>query len=197
VEKAILSRHAESVFNIAGLVNGDPRVPGPLTARGVEQARALGAELAGTHIDLCVTTQFERVIQTANEALGAREVPRLVVPGLDDPRLGPFEGGTLDRYREWARTASSTDSPGGDGESRFQIIARYTEAYRELLRRPEDTLLIVAHSLPIAYVLFVLDGNQPASRVPLVPNAAAYPLGVDELEGAVEVLDRWLAAPTF
>jgi broad specificity phosphatase PhoE len=197
VEHAILARHAESVFNVAGLVNGDPRVPGPLTDRGIEQARALGATLAGTPIDLCVTTEFERVIQTANEALAGREVPRLVVPGLDDPRLGPFEGATLDAYREWARTASSTDSPGGGGESRFQLIARYADAYRGLLGRPESTLLIVAHSLPIAYVLFVLDGNQPASRIPLVANATAHPVGADELEAAVAALDRWLAAPTF
>ena len=53
------------------------------------------------------------------------------------------------------------------------------------------------HSLPIAYVLAVLDGNEPVSRVPIVANATAYRLGAPELEAAVGAFDRWLAAPTF
>jgi broad specificity phosphatase PhoE len=192
LNQAILARHGESVFNAGGLVNGDPSVPGGLTATGIEQARALGVALAATPIDLCVTTEFERVIQTADEALRGRDVRRLVVPGLDDPRLGPFEGATLHDYREWARDASSSDTPGGDGESRFQIIERYTRSYRELLERPEEVILVVEHSLPIAYVL-----HGPAPRVPLVGNATPFFLDASELETAVDRLDDWLAAPTF
>jgi broad specificity phosphatase PhoE len=197
VQRVVLARHAESVFNARGTVNGDPSIPGPLTPTGVEQARALGIVLAQTPFDLCVTTEFERVIQTADEALRGREVPRVVMPGLDDPRLGPFEGAPLVDYRDWARTAPSSESPGGDGESRVDIIERYTRSYRELLDRPEESIIVVAHSLPIAYVLFALDGNAPASRVPLVANASAHPLEAAELETAVEALEGWLAAPSF
>jgi broad specificity phosphatase PhoE len=197
VQGVVLARHAESVFNARGVVNGDPSIPGSLTPTGVEQARALGIALAQTPFDLCVTTEFERVIQTADEALRGRDVPRIVMPGLDDPRLGPFEGEPLADYREWARTASSTETPGGDGESRFDIIERYVRSYREVLDRPEESILVVAHSLPIAYVLFALDGNAPASRVPLVANATAHPLERDQLESAVDALESWLAAPTF
>jgi broad specificity phosphatase PhoE len=197
MQRVVLARHAESVFNARGLVNGDPTIPGSLTPTGVEQARALGVVLAQTPLDLSVTTEFERVIQTADEALSGRDVPRIVMPGLNDPRLGPFEGAPLVDYREWARTASSSQSPGGDGESRVDIIERYVQSYRELLRRPEESILLVAHSLPIAYVLFALDGNAPASRVPLVANASCHPLEREALETAVEALERWLADPTF
>jgi broad specificity phosphatase PhoE len=197
VQRVVLARHAESVFNARGLVNGDPAIPGGLTPTGVEQARALGIVLAQTPFDLCVTTEFERVIETADEALRGRDVPRIVMPGLGDPRLGPFEGATLDDYRKWASAASSSESPGGDGESRVDIIERYARSFRELLERPEESILVVLHSLPIAYVLFALDGNGPASRVPLVANASAHPLERDELEKAVEALEDWLSAPTF
>jgi broad specificity phosphatase PhoE len=197
VQRVVLARHAESVFNARGLVNGDPSIPGGLTPTGVEQARALGIVLAQTPFDLGVTTEFERVIQTADEALRGRDIPRIVMPGLADPRLGPFEGATLVDYRDWARAAASTESPGGDGESRVDIIERYVRSYRELLARPEESILVVAHSLPIAYVLFALDGNAPASRVPLVANASAHPLTAAKLGMAVEALERWLAAPTF
>ena len=60
-----------------------------------------------------------------------------------------------------------------------------------------DDVAVLAHSLPISYVLSAVEGNGLASRVPLVPNAAAYPLGADELDAAVQALDQWLAAPTF
>ena len=60
MERVILARHAESVFNIRGVLNGDPSIPGGLTEEGRAQARRLGERLRDVRIDLCVTTEFER-----------------------------------------------------------------------------------------------------------------------------------------
>ena len=197
MQRAILARHGESVFSVRGLLNGDPTVPGGLTAVGVEQARALGEELGGEEIDLCVTTELERTVATADEALEGRDVPRLVLPALDDPRYGRFEGARLEEYRAWAAASPSSARPGEDGESRREIVRRYAGAFRELLALPGETILVVAHSLPIAYALGARDGIPPAARVPLAAYATPYPFTAAELEGVVAGLERWLAAPTF
>lgn len=39
MERLVLARHAESVFNVRGVLNGDPSIPGGLTENGREQAR--------------------------------------------------------------------------------------------------------------------------------------------------------------
>ena len=69
--------------------------------------------------------------------------------------------------------ASSDEVPGG-GESRWQIIDRYVARLPARSRRAEQTVLVVAHSLPIAYVLAAHDGDAPAPRVPLVEHAHPY-----------------------
>jgi len=193
----ILARHGESVFSARQLVNGDVGVPGPLTPRGEEEARALGQAIADDGIDLCVTSEFERTRQTADVALAGRDVPRLVVPELDDPRYGSFEGGWLEEYRSWAFAASSSDAVPGGGESRWQIVDRYVRGFRRVLDRDEATVLVVIHSLPIAYVLAARAGDAPAPRVPLVEHAHPYRFSVSELGGAVKILEDWCAAPTW
>lgn len=193
----ILARHGESVFSERLLLNGDVVAPGPLTARGKEEARALGSALEAVPLDLCVTSEFERARQTADLALEGRDVPRLVLPELNDPRYGSYEGQALEEYRGWASgVGSEVEAPGG-GESRRQIVARYVSALRTLAERPEPTILAVAHSLPIAYAIAARDGVPPAARVPLVLHAHAYPFDEAEVERAVDLLDGWLAAPTW
>ena len=86
MDSVILARHGESVFSARHLVNGDAAVAGPLTERGEEEARELGRAIAADRIELCVTSEFERTQQTANVALEGRDVPRLVVAELNDPR---------------------------------------------------------------------------------------------------------------
>ena len=114
----VVARHGESEHSLKQLVNGDPGVACPLTAAGREQARALGTMLAGEAIDLCAVTEFERVRETAEIALGGRDVPLLVVPELNDPRYGEFEGGSLDAYREWVVGARAARRAGRRGASR-------------------------------------------------------------------------------
>ena len=112
MESVILARHGESVFSARQLVNGDVGVSGPLTERGEEEARALGRAIADDSIDLCVTSEFERTRQTADLALEGRHVPRLVVPDLNDPRYGRFEGGALDAEDvAWFRAACGLRVP--------------------------------------------------------------------------------------
>ena len=144
-----------------------------------------------------MTSEFQRVEETADEALRGRDVPRLVVPGLADPRYGPFEGRPLSEFRAWASQASSVERPGPGGESRLAIVERYARAFRLLLARPEESILVVAHSLPIAYALAARDGIPPGANVPLAEYATPYPFAGAELERATALLERWTAAPTW
>jgi broad specificity phosphatase PhoE len=197
MDAVILARHGESVFSERLLVNGEVTVPGPLTSKGEEEARALGRAIADDAIDLCVTSEFERTRQTADLALAGRDVLRLVVPELNDPRYGRFEGGGLEEYRSWAAAAASGDAVPGGGESRRTIVDRYARGFRLLLERDERCVLVVAHSLPIAYALAAHGGAVPARRVPLVEHAHAYRLAAEELEQVVTILEMWCAAPTW
>ena len=197
MEQVILARHGESEFSLAGNVNGDPATACALTARGREQAQRLRDEISKDDIDLCVTSEFERVRQTAEIALEGRDVPRLVLPELNDVRFGSFEGGTLDAYREWASTNEPTAEAPGGGESRSATVARYVRAYRTVLARPEPTILVVAHGLPIRYVLNALDEVDPAPLVDQVAYAQPWRFDRATLERAVERLDRWARAPAW
>jgi len=88
VERLILARHAESAYNVEGLVNGDPAVAVGLTGRGEDEARALGRVLADEPIDLCLVTPLTRTRATAELALAGRGVIVEEAPDLVDPGAG-------------------------------------------------------------------------------------------------------------
>jgi 2,3-bisphosphoglycerate-dependent phosphoglycerate mutase len=196
VEEALLARHAESEFSVRGLTNGDPELEVALTEHGREQARLLGRRLTATEIDLCVTSEFQRAEETANLALQGRDVPRLVVPELNDIRFGEFEGCLLADYRAWARAHGPEDVVPG-GESRAESVKRYVAGWRAILERPERTILVVAHSLPIRYVINAAAGGFPKPAMEQVPYAEALPLAKTELTEAVERLETWSLAPAW
>jgi broad specificity phosphatase PhoE len=197
VETAILARHAESEFSVRGAMNGDPGVSCPLTREGEDQGRRLAEALRVQEIDLCVTTEFARTKQTADLALAGRDVPRIVVPDLNDIRVGDFEGGPLEIYRAWARERSPVEMPPGGGESRAQAAERYARGFRTVLERPEATVLVVTHSLPIRYLLLAAEGAAPRPFAEAVAYATPHRLGSFELERAVERLELWARDPSW
>lgn len=189
---AILVRHAESEFSVRAAVSSDPAIAVGLTPVGEEQARELGHALADEAIDVCVVTEFERTRRTAELALEGRDVPIVVVSELNDPRAGRFEGGPLDDFRAWAWAHGSADEPPGGGESRLAVATRLARGYRRVLGRPEDTVLVVGHALPMAYVI-----GGPSPRIDLLDYVTPHRVGREELEAAVERLEAWAAAPTW
>jgi broad specificity phosphatase PhoE len=197
MEIALLARHGESNYSARGLLNGDVAVQVGLTAAGVEQARTLGDALRDIPIEVAVTSGLERAIATADEALRGRSVRRVVLAELNDPLYGVFEGRRLEEYRAWAASTPSTVGPDGGGESRRCVIQRYARAFRDLLGLPEGTVVVVCHSLPVSYALLARDGGVPTARMPLAAYATAYPFTAGELASAADVLERWLAAPSW
>jgi len=197
MERALFVRHGESEFSVKELVNGDPRVACGLTEVGRQQGEQLGERLAGEPIGLCVVTEFPRTDETADLVLGARDVARLVLPELNDPFYGEFEGGSLGDYRRWAASHGPVDVPPGGGESRLAIAERYVRGFRALLERAESTLLVVCHSLPIAFAVAGADGRGPRARMPMITYAEPHVLYEEQLERAADRLDRWTRNPVY
>ena len=198
MQHLILARHGESEYSSRGLLNGDPSAAVDLTETGEAQARALGVALRDTPIDLCVTTEFMRTHRTAELVLEGRDVPIEVWRDLNDPLAGSFEGRPIEDYLVWARTAGSAEAVPGGGQSRQAIVERCARAYRALLDRREPTILAVLHALPIAYLLAALEGTAPAARMHrVVEYAHPHRVEADGLRAAVEILERWCAAPSW
>jgi broad specificity phosphatase PhoE len=189
VRTLILSRHGRSLFNLDGIVNGDPALDRGLAPEGREQALALGAQIAAIEIDLCVTSEFLRTRQTAELALGDRAgtTPSLVDPELNDVRIGSLEGGTLDDYRAWKRSHARTDHFPGGGETLDDAARRYAEAFERLADRPEATILCLCHEIPVRYAVNAAGGSDQLDG-PLhhVPNATPYVFDEAGLRRAVE-----------
>jgi broad specificity phosphatase PhoE len=196
MRRAILARHGESALSLRGVMNGDPGVSCPLTDAGEAQARRLGDALRDEPIDLCVVTEFERTQRTAELALAGRDVPRLVVPELNDIHVGEYEGGPLETYRAWARERSPVEVPSG-GESRAGVAERYARGFRVVLARPEETVLVVAHGLPIRYLLLAVEGDPPRPVIESLEYATPYRLSRAELEAGVERLELWVRDPVW
>src|ERR671938_1989845 len=128
----VVARHGESSLNLERRVNGDPGVPVALTERGREESHQLGIQVAHLPLDLCVHTRFGRTLETAELALGGRDVPLACEPLLDDIDVGELEGRTIDDYRDWKRVHRRSDQfPGG--ESLVDAARRYAPAFRRLL----------------------------------------------------------------
>jgi len=170
----VLTRHAHSTLNVENRINGDPNVPVPLTSDGLAESTRLGHQLAQVPFDLCVHTRFARTRETADAILGGRDVPTLEEPLLDDVDVGELEGQTIAAYRAW-KAEHRRDEPFPGGESLDDVARRYADAFRRLVARPEQCLLVVCHEIPVRYALNAAAGSGELDAPEHgIPNATPY-----------------------
>jgi broad specificity phosphatase PhoE len=169
----VLARHAESAANAADVLNTNPSQPVALTARGRTQARALGAQLAGLHVDLAVGTRLLRTQQTIDLALDGRQVPTLIEPGFDEIRAGDLDGARIEAYWSWMDQHTAGDRL-PHGESIDDALRRYADALRRLLARKERVTLVVIHEIALRYIATAAAAGRPDLNHTGFPNAAPY-----------------------
>ena len=186
----VIARHGESTLNLERRVNGDPAVAVALTEQGREESRQLGVQVAHVPLDLCVHTRFGRTRETAEIAVGDRSVPLACEPLLDDIDVGELEGQSIDDYRAWKRGHTRADAfPGG--ESLDDAARRYAQAFRRLLERPEERVLVVCHEIPLRYALNAAAGSEELDGpVHELRNATPYLFEEEALARAAERVER-------
>ena len=186
----VIARHGESTLNFENRVNGDPSVPVRLTDKGREESRLLGQQIAHIPIELCLHTRFPRTRETAEIALADRDIPFEEDAALDDIYLGELEGKTLDEYRAWKREHTRHDRfPGG--ESLDDAARRYASAFEQVLKRPESSILVVTHEIPLRYAINAAAGSDdldgPAHQL---ANATPYLFDENALTRAIGEIRR-------
>ena len=197
MNRLIVARHAEAASNVDGVVSGV--LPGPgLSDQGLREAADLARRLESEPIELGACSRFTRAQETLRLALAGRpRVPTVVLPELDEIGFGSFEGGPLQAYRDWAwANGPAAPCPGG-GESRSDVALRVATALELLLARPEGTILVVGHALPLRYALDAADGSFPAAKIEHLEHATPYPLRREQVDLAAETLRVWAEDPQF
>jgi broad specificity phosphatase PhoE len=180
----VLARHGESTLNADRVINGDPAVEVRLTENGRRESQLLGDQLNNAPLELCVVTRFGRTRETAEIALEGREVPIEVEPLFDDVDVGDLEGESIDAYRAW-KHAHHRNHPFPGGESLDAAASRYARALESLLARPQRTILVVAHEIPVRYALNAAEeSDDPDSPHHEIANATPYLFGEERLARA-------------
>ncbi|GHE44904.1 histidine phosphatase family protein [Vulcaniibacterium thermophilum] len=168
--RVLLARHGETPWNAEGRYQGQVDIP--LSDVGLRQAQALGARLREVPIARAVCSPLSRARQTAELALGARDIPLTLDPGLMEIAHGTWEGLLAseirerdpERMRAWREAPHEVLMP--EGESLQHVLDR---AWPALARAcdglgPGDTLLVVAHDA-VNRVLLCRIMGLPLSRL--------------------------------
>ena len=142
MSEVVLLRHAETAWSAAGKHTG--RTDVPLTDRGRELARALGARIGGRPFRLVLTSPLSRARETA-ELAGLHAEPD---PDLLEWDYGEYEGRTTAEIREerpdWLLWRDGV--PGG--EHAADVAARTDRVIARVLAGLEGTdedACLVAH----------------------------------------------------
>ncbi len=177
--RLLLVRHGQTAWNLEGRYQGqaDP----PLNAQGRAQAEALAHRLraAGEHPTAIYTSPLRRARATAQALAQALGAPLRTEPRLMEIHLGAWQGilaAEIARrwpqaFQRWEHTPWEVRPPGG--ETLREVQQRVEAALHAILRRhPGETVLLVAHRLPLAFIKIRLQGLNPQQvrQIP-IPNA--------------------------
>lgn len=153
--EVVIVRHGETVENATGTLQGlDPR-RGRLTPRGLAQAAAVGAALAGERFDRAYCSPLERAVVTMGRILEARiaarpagpTLPLRFVDALREMDMGLMAGAHRD---DWGAAALESGDPlrfrAPEGESPWDLRDRVGRWFDHMLRHGRGgRILVVAH----------------------------------------------------
>ena len=151
MSKLFLIRHGETKLNSSQRFWGQTDVD--LSAAGIRQARRLRNRLANEKIKTIYASNLKRVLATAEIIAAKHQLKITTCPELAEINFGFLEGLTFDEisqlHPELAKELSNwhvlPKFPGG--ESFDELNARVCEFLGRLEKhKPEETILIVAHS---------------------------------------------------
>ena len=135
----LLARHGETDWNARGLIQGQQ--DRPLSELGYRQRKVLFFRLRSVPLARIFTSGLDRAIQTALPLSAEMGLAPVVLPALNEARLGVFEGESKTEfadelsarlYAEFLEDEVNVVLPGG-GENLRQLNARVQEPLKLIL----------------------------------------------------------------
>jgi broad specificity phosphatase PhoE len=146
--------HGTTTDNEQGLATG--WLPGQLSDKGVEQAKALGSQAAGRQFDIVFSSDLKRAIDTVQLAFEGK------YKTLQDDRLREANYGDLNGLPHSFKDsmADYIDSPFPNGES-YRDVEMRLQSFCEYLKLNYDGKLVavVAHQAPQLALDVILKGK--------------------------------------
>jgi broad specificity phosphatase PhoE len=157
VTRAIFVRHAEPDERVRGCAYG--RLDVPLSPAGRAHAEVLASILAPQAPTAIYTSPLVRARETAQPLADALELDAVVCNDLRELDFGELEGlaiaevvARFPAQAGWITAPAAATFPGG--ESVAAVRARVLAALGEIVaRHADETIAIIAHSVPIRVVL--------------------------------------------
>lgn len=151
----VYETHSTTLDNEAGIATG--WLPGELSEEGRRQAVALGRRRRDDGIDLVVTSDLARAVETTQVALGDSGIPVRQDARLRECNYGDLNGSPVERLRPRSAYISS---PFPGGESYDDVMQRTADLLEELAATVIDgsRVLLVSHSANRWALACLLDG---------------------------------------
>ena len=188
----VLIRHGETDMNRELRFQG--HVDASLNAVGHEQARRLGARMAGERADAVYVSDLLRARQTADPVASGLAIPYVTDTGLREQHFGRVDGMRVEDIQRdhpeawagWLRFEQDFAMP--EGESTRAFHARVMAAVQRLVAlHPAQTVVVVTHGGVLDMIYRTarslgLDGPRQSE----IPNAGLNRIRVRET--AMEIL---------
>jgi broad specificity phosphatase PhoE len=163
----VYETHATTLDNENGIATG--WLPGELSATGRENARELGRRRRDDGLDLVISSDLARAVQTVEIAFAGVDVPIITDARLREIDYGDLNGAPVDMVNRQRRERVDTAFP--DGQSYREVTAAVSALLGELLRdRDGQRVLLVGH----AATRFALDhllSGRPLEEAVVAPFA--------------------------
>jgi broad specificity phosphatase PhoE/GNAT superfamily N-acetyltransferase len=140
--QVVYETHATTLDNENGIATG--WLPGELSSAGHENARELGRRRRDDGLDVVLTSDLARAVQTVDIAFAGADVPVVRDPRLREVNYGDLNGAPVDVVHRERRDRVDTPFPGG--QSYRETTAAMSELLDELLHdRAGQRVLLVGH----------------------------------------------------
>ncbi|KAL6631534.1 phosphoglycerate mutase-like protein [Neocallimastix californiae] len=163
VKRIIFCRHAETTPNASFQLQGSG-INESLNSKGINQAEALARRLASQDIEVIITSNLRRAVQTSEIIADVYPKPLKIIeePELREISWGVWEGMVCPDLQSlleiWQSGDFTASAPGG--ETPLDVRDRVLPIIYSLLKRPEKTILVVLHGRILRILLSsILYGN--------------------------------------
>lgn len=162
--KIYFVRHGETQYNVEKRMQGF--CDSPLTETGIIQAKSVGKGLSDIEFNAIYTSDSQRVIDTANYAIGDRKIPFSIDPRLKEMNFGVLESlleteisAQYGNILETLFSLSDVNLSAPEGESYLQLFTRTSSAISDIIEKHKNeggNILVFSHGVTIGNYLMQL-----------------------------------------